>query len=162
MATPSKSNPSSTASKSKSKAKASSTRSKKARSKGQPRQAGPRPVAAKRPETAVGRVASVLPGALREAKYIKRTIEILDTREKKRERLEAQTKKQLFSVVKDLRGDVTERIEAERDAAKKRVDDTVEKVKKTKVAKTIDAVPKRVTKAIDRWLARVGLQRKAS
>ncbi len=161
MATKAKAAPKATPSKSKSKP-STSTRTKKARSKGQSRSAKRGPAASKRQETAVGRVASVLPGALRDAKYVQRTIEILDARERKRERLDQQTKKQLFGVVKELRGDVSGRLEAERDAAKKRVDDTVEKVKKTKVVKRIDAVPDRVAKVVDRWLARVGLQRKAA
>ncbi|MEQ8274718.1 MAG: hypothetical protein RMA76_12045 [Deltaproteobacteria bacterium] len=151
---------------SKAKSTTTSTRSKKKRAAKKPSAAARRSSAkssgAKRPATAVGRVASVLPGALRDAKYVKRTLEILDSRERKRERLDQQTKKQLVGVVKDIQTDVTDRIEAERDAVKRRVDDTVEKAKQTKVGQRIDEVEGRVTKAVDRWLARVGLQRKAA
>ncbi len=151
---------------SKAKSTTTSTRSKKKRAAKKPsaanRRSGPKSSAAKRPATAVGRVASVLPGALRDAKYVKRTLEILDSRERKRERLDQQTKKQLVGVVKDIQTDVTDRIEAERDAVKRRVDDTVEKAKQTKVGRRIDKVEGRVTKVVDRWLARVGLQRKAA
>ncbi|MEQ9497658.1 MAG: hypothetical protein RIT81_12390 [Deltaproteobacteria bacterium] len=152
---------------SKAKSTTTSTRSKKKRAAKKPSAAARRSSAkksssAKRPATAVGRVASVLPGALRDAKYVKRTLEILDSRERKRERLDQQTKKQLVGVVKDMQTDVTDRIEAERNAVKRRVDDTVEKAKQTKVGQRIDEVEDRVTKAVDRWLARVGLQRKVA
>ena len=73
--------------------------------------------------TTVGLVTSVFPRQVREAKYVARTIEILEDRERKGERLNAQTKKKLGNVAKDIRGDVTA--------------------------------------VFDRWLGRVGLQRKA-
>ena len=103
-----------------------------------------------------------LPAPLNNVKYVRRTLEILEQRERRAARLRADTKRELAGVFEELRIDVSDRFDGERAAAEARIERLMKRARKTEAGRVIGRIPTRVTKTFDGWLDRVGLVRKAA